>query len=191
MATSEPHASKNALSLIAEAAAPSPEELETEAQVALVCRCYDEARGDEAPAALIRMLDCLLVTGSKFEGPRPTHDQTDRLMAAGNKARNPIREALGAEYPYDRMQLGLDALLGLEFHWSETPEQRAARTPHVIADLADLAAIFRNDLRNILLRRAVKERAEPRREDSIAGFHPVFREILETEILEAVGATVA
>lgn len=191
MATPAPHDPENDPLFEAETAAPSPEALETEAQVALVCRCYDEARGDDVPTALIRMLDCLLVTGSKLDGPIATHDQVDRMMAAGNKARNPIREALEVVYPYDKMQLGLDALLGLEFHWSETPEQRAARTPHIIADLADLAAIFRNDLRNVLLRRAVKERAEQRRDDSIAGFHPVFREIMETEILEAVGAKVA
>ncbi|KQT84692.1 hypothetical protein ASG51_00945 [Methylobacterium sp. Leaf465] len=137
------------------------------------------------------MLDCLLVIGSKFDGPRPSYDQSDRMMAASNKARNPIREALEKVYPYDKMQLGMDALTGLKFHWTETPEERAARTPHIIADLADLAAIFRNDLRNVLLRRAIKDRADQRRDDSIAGLHPVFREIMETEILDIVDVKVA
>lgn len=94
--------------------------------------------------------------------------QRDRLLKALVWAREPVLALLNAPAEKARAVKGVDAAAGLICSWSETDQQRAARHPHVHADLQARARWLRNACHNHCLLEEIDERASARRAEAVA-----------------------
>ncbi|KQU33176.1 hypothetical protein ASG63_14860 [Methylobacterium sp. Leaf94] len=132
------------------------------------------AGGDDPQWALDHVLRCLRSHALDRKGLRPSGDDRDELLGVMTHALAGAIEHLPASYDRGKIRLGMNAARGLIIYWAEPDGVRAQRHPHVLPDLLAYAALLRNDARSMTLVGEIRERADLRRRDLLAGLHEAF-----------------
>ncbi|KQP82966.1 hypothetical protein [Methylobacterium sp. Leaf117] len=158
-----------------EPAPPSRAEEELDYKVFDLCKHLRQiADGDDPPWALDHVLRCLRSHVHDRKGLRPSGEDRDELLGVMTHALAGAIEHLPASYDRGKIRLGMNAARGLVIYWAETDAARAQRHPHVLPDLLAYAALLRNDARSMTLVEEIRERANLRQRDLLAGLYEAF-----------------
>ncbi|MBP2442832.1 hypothetical protein [Rhizobium leguminosarum] len=106
---------------------------------------------------------------SRRGAPRISERQRDRLLEVLILARPLILNLFPSPDERELASRGVDAMAGLIFYWNEDDAQRSARHRHVYLDMLAYARRLRNACHNRCLLSEIRERADERRSELVAG----------------------